>query len=69
MGCNFLLQGGLPEPGIKPGSPALQVDSLPALQVDSLQMRESIIHIKEAEIVGLSGSHSVVSNSLRPRGL
>ena len=61
MGCNFLLQGGLPEPGIKPGSPALQVDSL--------QMRESIIHIKEAEIVGLSGSHSVVSNSLRPRGL
>ena len=24
------LQGGLPNPGIEPGSPALQVDSLPA---------------------------------------
>ena len=26
--CHFLLYGGLPDPGIKPGSPALQVDSL-----------------------------------------
>ena len=29
MGCHFLLQGNLPNPGIKPGSPALQADSLP----------------------------------------
>ena len=32
VGCHFLLQGGLPDPGIEPASPAvsaLQVDSLP----------------------------------------
>ena len=28
MGCHFLLQGNLPDPGIKPGSPALQADFL-----------------------------------------
>ena len=30
VGSLSLLQGNLPNPGIKPGSPALQVDSLPA---------------------------------------
>ena len=30
VGSYFLLQGNLPDPGIKPGSPALQVDSLPS---------------------------------------
>ena len=30
MGCHFLLQGILPDPGIEPGSLALQADSLPA---------------------------------------
>ena len=29
-GCHFLLQGDLPNPGIKPGSPALQSDALPS---------------------------------------
>ena len=29
MGCHSLLQGGLPLPGVEPGSPALQADSLP----------------------------------------
>ena len=28
-GCHFLLQWGLPDPGIKPMSPALQVNALP----------------------------------------
>ena len=28
MGCHALLQGNLPDPGIEPGSPALQADSL-----------------------------------------
>ena len=27
--CHFLLQGNLPNPGIEPGSPAMQADSLP----------------------------------------
>ena len=30
VGCHALLQGNLPNPGIEPGSPALQVDSSPA---------------------------------------
>ena len=30
LGCHFLLQGNLPDPGIEPGSPALQADSLPS---------------------------------------
>ena len=30
MGCHFLLQGDLPDPGIKSRSPALQKDTLPS---------------------------------------
>ena len=30
LGCHDLLQGNLPNPGIKPRYPALQVDSLPS---------------------------------------
>ena len=30
MGCHFLLQGNPPNPGIEPGSPILQADSLPS---------------------------------------
>ena len=30
VGCYFLLQGNLPDPGIEPGSPALQADALPS---------------------------------------
>ena len=29
VGCHFLLQGNLPNPGIEPGSPVLQANSLP----------------------------------------
>ena len=28
MGCHFLLQGNLPDPGIKPRSPTFQADAL-----------------------------------------
>ena len=30
VGCHFLLWGNLPDPGIDPGTPALQADSLPS---------------------------------------
>ena len=30
VGYHSLLQGSLPDPGIKPGSPTLQTDSLPS---------------------------------------
>ena len=29
VGCHFLLQGDIPNPGIEPESPAMQADSLP----------------------------------------
>ena len=32
VGCHLLLQGDLPNPGIKPTFPALQADSLPLSQ-------------------------------------
>ena len=40
--CHFLLQGDLPDPGIKPRSPALQVDSLPLSHLGSPNMQ--ILH-------------------------
>ena len=30
VGCHSLLQGNLPDPGIEPGSPALQAEPLPS---------------------------------------
>ena len=39
VGCRFLLQGILLDPGIKPGSPALQADASP-----SEPPRKFIIH-------------------------
>ena len=30
VGCHFLLQGNLPDPGIEPGSPTFQADALTA---------------------------------------
>ena len=30
VGCHFLLQGNLPDPGIEPRSPTLQADALPS---------------------------------------
>ena len=43
MGCHFLFHRDLPDPGIEPGSPALQMDSLPAepLGKPILQVRDS----------------------------
>ena len=53
-GLPYPSSGDLPNPGIKPGSPALQADSLPSEPLG-----------KEGE----DASHSVVSDSLRPHGL
>ena len=39
VGCHFLIQGDLPDPGIEPASfvsPALQADSLPLRHLRSL---------------------------------
>jgi len=49
----------LPDPGIKPGSPALQVDSLPTKLTGKLTLL-----IRSGQI-----SRSVVSESLRPHEL
>ena len=46
VGCHFLLLGNLPNPGIEPASPALQVDSLllshqenPRFQLETLKKK------------------------------
>ena len=38
MGCHFLLQGDLANPGLKPASPALQALSLPSELPGKLQV-------------------------------
>ena len=55
IGLPFPCPGDLPDPGIKPGSPTLQADALPS----GPPGKPSSVQF----------SHSVVSNSLRPRGL
>ena len=40
----FPLRGGLPDPGIEPGSPALQADSLPSEPPGEPSMNET--HVK-----------------------
>ena len=55
LGSLFLLQGGLPNPGIEPRSPTLQVDSLPAepqekpknIGVGSLSLLQGIFSTQE----------------------
>ena len=42
VGCHALLQGNLPNPGIEPKSPALQVDSLPSELLGSYWREEPI---------------------------
>ena len=39
-GLPFLSPGGLPYPGIEPGSPALQVDALPSEPPEKLKSRD-----------------------------
>ena len=55
MGCHGLLQGIQPDPGVEPGSPAVQADSLPSeppgklLLAKLLEKKESAIteHISD----------------------
>ena len=55
VGCHALLQGNLPNPGIEPRSPTLQVDSLPSdppgkpenTRVDSLSSLQGIFPTQE----------------------
>ena len=46
VGCHFLLQGIIPDPGIEPRSPALQADTLPS---EPLAKGLKICHIEEME--------------------
>ena len=61
LGCHFLLQGNLPDPGIEPKSPALQADSLlpelqgkPSLGKMKKKGGEVVLYLESGtEIVGL----------------
>ena len=52
VGCHSLLQGGLPNPGIEPGSPALQADSLPSEPQGTLI--QHVNEVRGAETIGPS---------------
>ena len=47
MGCHFLLPGNLPNPGIEPGSPVLQADSLPTEQQRKDDRKLGLCHIEK----------------------
>ena len=48
VGCHFLLQGNLPDPGIKPRSPELQADSLLSEPPGKIMIEKtSIKYVKE----------------------
>ena len=66
VGCHFLLQGNLPNPGIKPRSPALQADSFPSeppgkpTLVDGEQKKVGLV-----TIVGCFGSQHPQKDATR----
>ena len=55
-GLPFLSPGDLPDPGIKPTSPALQVDSLP------FEPREALLSFLGSQFIGPLSSSSVFPN-------
>ena len=59
-GLPFFSPGDLPDPGIKPGTPALQVDSLPSEPPGKLYLTWN---------QSVQFSRSVMSDSLQPHGL
>ena len=46
MGCHSLLQGDLPDPGIKTGSPAMQADSLLFEPLPELKLLPSAVEMQ-----------------------
>ena len=51
VGSHFLLQGIFPSPGIEPGSPALQADSLPSEPI--LNIKSGTSEIPRVGVMGL----------------
>ena len=67
VGCYFLLQRILPDPGIEPGSPALQADSLPSEplgKIVKIYKRINVQHAHQTYFCCL-----VDQSLLQPRGL
>ena len=44
QGCHFLLQGGLPNPGVEPRSSVLQADAFPSESPGRLTQREVLLY-------------------------
>ena len=68
-GCHSLLQGDLPDPGIEPWSPALQVDSLPAEPpeaLDQVEIPSRQQDVSRRQVADLSGLRV---SFLFPKGL
>ena len=45
VGCHFLFQGNLPNPGIKPRSPTFQADSLPSEPLGKPEISSSLLNL------------------------
>ena len=67
LGSLSLLQGNLPDPEIKPGSPALQVGSLPTEPAGKYV--PFLIFRAQLNLLCAVLSHTIVSDSLQPHGL
>jgi len=62
VGCHALLQGDLPNPGIKPRSPALQEDPLPSEPPGTqFRQRSNFLQI----ILGEAHEHCKVDENFR----
>ena len=68
-GLHFLLQGDLPNPGIEPRSPALEVDSLlsapPGKPIESIQYRLINVHVIWASLTSLVFFFCLVSIDIK----
>ena len=58
MGCHFLLQGVLPDPGIEPVSPTLQENSLLLSHQGSLELIKFFLKCSVEFLTEVDGSYS-----------
>ena len=65
VGCHFLLQGNLPDPGIEPRFPALQVDALPSesyqISKTSMKVYFTLVFSAPTEQSGISTGKEVLN--------
>ena len=67
MGCHFLLQGDLLDPGMEPGSPAFQADALPSEPPDGKEVNRNVsLTVTERQETELSVRETALQSPRRP---